>query len=104
MKSLEEIRQQLYSEEFQLTRHALKRQTERNISNDEIREISENVVIIEDYPDDKYAPSSLLLGFTKTDRALHIQVSRMESDVTKIITLYEPNQNDWIDFKVRRIN
>jgi len=31
MKSLEEIRQQLYSEEFQLTRHALKRQTERNI-------------------------------------------------------------------------
>jgi len=104
MKSLEEIRQQLYSEEFQLTRHALKRQTERNISNDEIREISENVVIIEDYPDDKYAPSSLLLGFTKADRALHIHVYIKESDVTKIITLYEPNQNDWIDFKVRRIN
>ena len=32
MKSLAEIRKQLYSQEFQLTRHALKRQTERNIS------------------------------------------------------------------------
>ena len=48
MKSLEEIREQLCSGDFELTRHALKRQAERNISRNDIRDIGENVVIIED--------------------------------------------------------
>lgn len=96
MKSLTAIRQQLQDGSFEFTRHAFKRAIERNISEQELREIGETVEIIEDYPDDKYSPSSLLLGFTQSDRALHIQVSRIESDTTKIITLYEPNQNEWI--------
>ena len=102
MKSLQEIQQQLKAGEFEFTRHALKRAIERNISDREIREISENIEIIEDYPDDKYSPSCLLVGFTLTDRALHLQVSRMESDKTKIITLYEPDLTVWIDYKIRR--
>jgi hypothetical protein len=102
MKTLEEMRKQLCSGEFELTRHALKRQVERNISRNDIRDIGKNVVIIEDYPDDKYSPSCLLLGFTKTKKALHIQVSRIQSDTIKIITLYEPSQSEWIDYKIRR--
>lgn len=102
MKSLAEIRQQLQAGSFEFTRHAFKRAIERNISEQEIRAIGENLEIIEDYPDDKYSPSSLLLGFTKGDRTLHIQVSRMESDTTKIITLYEPNETEWIDYRFRR--
>jgi len=102
MKDLEEIRKQLQSGSFELTRHALKRQVERNISRNDIREIGENVIVIEDYPDDKYSPSCLLLGFTRINRALHIQVSRIESDTSKIITLYEPNQDEWIEYKIRR--
>ena len=103
MKSLEEIRKQLSSGAFELTRHALKRQVERNISNKDVRDTGKNVVIIEDYPDDKYSPSCLLLGFNQASRALHLQVSRIDSDTTKIITLYEPDQNEWIDYKIRRI-
>ena len=102
MKSLQEIQQQLKAGEFEFTRHAFKRLIERNISGREIGEISNNIEIIEDYPDDKYSPSCLLLGFTQVDRALHLQVSRMESDKTKIITLYEPNLSEWIDYKIRR--
>jgi Domain of unknown function (DUF4258) len=102
MKSLLEIRQQLQLGSFEFTRHAFKRAIERNISEQEIREIGENVEMIEDYPDDKYSTSSLLLGFTKGDRILHIQVSRIESDTTKIITLYEPDKNEWIDYRTRR--
>ena len=64
--------------------------------------VGENVEIIEDYLDDKYSPSSLLLGFTQGDRALHIQVSRMESNTIKIITLYEPDDREWIDYRSRR--
>ena len=102
MKALQEIQRQLEIENLEFTRHALKRSIERNISNQEIREIGGNVEIIEDYPEDKYSPSSLLMGFTQVDRPLHIQVSRVESDTLKIITLYEPDQNEWIDCKTRR--
>jgi hypothetical protein len=102
MKSLAEIQAQLQLGKFEFTRHAFKRAIERNISVKEIRAASENIEIIEDYPDDKYSPSSLLLGVTKGDRALHIQVSRVESDITKIIKLYEPNEKEWIDHRIRR--
>jgi Domain of unknown function (DUF4258) len=94
VKSLLEIQRQVQSGDFEFTRHALKRAVERNISNQEIRETGKILEIIEDDPEDKYSPSSLLLGFTSSGRSLHIQVLRITSDTTKIITLYEPNQNE----------
>lgn len=60
MKSIGEIQKQLQLSSFEFSRHAFKRAIERNISEQEIREIGENVERIEDYPDDKYSPSSLL--------------------------------------------
>jgi hypothetical protein len=104
MKSLEEIQQQLQTGRLEFTRHALKRAIERNISEQEIKQTSTRIEIIEDYPDDKYSPSCLLLGFTQNDRALHLQVSRADSDTIKIITLYEPDPTEWIDFRRRKSN
>ena len=101
MKSLEDIRQQLQAGDYEFTRHAFKRAVERNISEQEIIETAANLEMIEDYPDDKYSPSSLLLGFTQRKRALHLQVSRVESDRIKIITLYEPDASQWIEFRRR---
>ena len=76
---------------------------ERNISQREIQETGTNVIIIENYPDDKYSPSCLLLGFTKKKRPLHLQVSRMQSDKLRMITIYEPDKLEWInDFTTRR--
>jgi len=102
MKSLSKIQRQLEAGAFEFTRHAFKRAIERNISEQEVRECGENAELIEDYPEDKYSPSSLLLGFTKGNRALHLQVSRVELITTKIITLYEPNPDEWIDGRIRR--
>lgn len=102
MKSLLDIQRQLQAGDFEFTRHAFKRAVERNISEQEIREIGKNVEVVEDYPEDKYSPSCLLLGVTQGKRSLHIQVSRIESETTKIITLYEPNKDEWIDYKSRR--
>jgi hypothetical protein len=52
---------------------------------------------------DKYSPSALLLGFTAAGRALlHLQVSFGESDLTKIITIYEPDANEWSEHRKRR--
>ncbi|MFO0099710.1 MAG: DUF4258 domain-containing protein [Aphanizomenon sp.] len=103
MKSIDEIREQLQSGNFEFTRHRLKRLVERNISRSEIMETGDNAIIIEDYPDDKYSPSCLILGLTINNRPLHLQVLRRESDMLTIITLYEPEQTEWINYSQRRL-
>ena len=102
MKTLNDIRRQLAAGEFEFSRHAFKRAIERNISDTEIQQAGVRANIIEDYPDDKYAPSSLLLGFTVTGRPLHIQASHVDSDLLKIITIYEPDPAEWYDYTRRR--
>ena len=102
MKSLEDIRRQLSLGEFEFSRHAFKRVVERDISELEIRQAGQGAKIIEDYPDDKYAPSCLLLGFSETGRPLHLQVSYADSDLLKIITIYEPDPTEWYDYSKRR--
>ncbi len=71
MKTLADIQKQLASGMFEFSRHALRRVVERNISEREIREAGANAELIENYPDDKYSPSALLLGGTRTGRWLH---------------------------------
>src|ERR1035437_5293568 len=58
--------------------------------------------VIEEHPGDKYSPSGLLPGFTAAGRPLHFQVSLAGSDATKIITIYEPDPNEWIENRKRR--
>lgn len=65
-------------------------------------EAGKTAKIIEEYPDDKYSPSYLLLGFTKEARPLHMQVSCAETSLVKLITLYEPDPAEWLDSEIRR--
>jgi hypothetical protein len=102
MKTLDEIRRQLSLGQYEFSRHAFKRAVERNISELEIKQAGAKAEIIEDYPDDKYAPSALLLGFTQVGRPLHLQVSYIDSDLVKIITLYEPDEAEWYNYRQRR--
>ncbi len=102
MKTLNQIRSQVSAGEFNFSLHALKRVVERNISEIEIKQVGMNASIIEKYPEDKYSPSCLLLGFTQAGRPLHIQVSLADTDLVKIITLYEPSAEEWIDYSQRR--
>lgn len=103
MLTLENIRNPLTSGRFEFSRHAFRRAVERNISDTEIVEMAQNAELIEDYSDDKYSASCLLLGYTSTGRPLHIQVSRAETDLVKIVTLYEPDPSEWDQgYRVRR--
>jgi len=102
MKTIEELCRQLSAGQFEFSRHAFRRAVERNISDSEIREAGANVRIIEDYPEDKYFPSCLLLGFSKARRPLHLQVSYLDSELVKIITVYEPDPREWYDYERRR--
>jgi len=62
MKAFEQICHQLSAGEFEFSCHSLKRAVERNISDNEIVQAAENAEWIEDYPDDKYSSSFLILG------------------------------------------
>lgn len=102
MKTLAAIQRQLAAGEFDFSRHAFRRVVERNISEQEIRDAGALAEVIEDYPQDKYSPSALLLGFTAAGRPLHFQVSFADADLTKIITIYEPDPNEWMENRKRR--
>ncbi len=99
---IEQIREKVVQGQFEFTRHAVDQSILRHIS---VQELLESIIageIIEDYPDDKYGPSCLIFGLTLSGRPLHIQCSYPTRPLVKIVTLYEPDPNQWIDFKVRR--
>jgi hypothetical protein len=72
------------------------------MSEQEIREAGAAAELIENYPDDKYSPSALFLGFTAGGRALHFQVTLDETAVIKIVTIYQPDSREWVDHRKRR--
>ncbi len=103
MGMLEEIRSKMLRRQYEFSKHTVDQSLIRNISVDEVEEaISGRCEIIEDYPDDKYGPSCLILGFTKAGRPLHLQCSYPSRPLIKIITLYEPDPNLWADFRIRK--
>ncbi|MDP4198857.1 MAG: DUF4258 domain-containing protein [Bacteroidota bacterium] len=97
MKTFDEIRSDLAEGRIELTVHSLKRIVQRNISRREIVEAASKSKIIEDYPEDKYYPSCLILGFARSGRPLHLHVSRVPGPDTRLITIYEPNPEEWVD-------
>ena len=104
MSHLDEIRTKIRNWQFELSRHATNQSIIRRITMQEVCEAIEKCEILEDYPEDKYGPSCLILGFTKSNRPLHIQCSYPSRPLVKLITLYEPDPRRWIDLKIRRKN
>lgn len=102
MAILDEIRTKIRNGQFEFSQHATDQSIIRHISVQEVREAIEQSEAIENYPNDKYGPSCLILGFTQSVRPLHIQCSYPSRPLVKIITLYEPDPSRWMDFKTRR--
>jgi hypothetical protein len=95
------IRDKISVRDYRFSDHAVKRMIKRSIDRIEIEGAVLSGEIIEEYPDDKYAPSCLIYGRTKAGRHLHVQLSLPPAVV--VITVYEPNGTEWIDFRARRI-
>ncbi len=88
--------------EFEFSQHAVDQVLVRHITVEEVREAIAVASVVEDYPTDKYGPSCLLLGFTAAARPIHVQVSYPSRPLIKVVTVYEPDVNRWIDFRHRR--
>ena len=102
MELIQALRNKIASGDFEFSQHAVDQSILRRISLQELRETLAVGEVIEDYPNDKYGPSCLILGFTGVGRPLHVQCSHPSRPLVKVITLYEPDPTQWVDFKQRR--
>lgn len=102
---LQDIRNKIVRREYELSKHAVDQSIVRDIAVSELEQaISGRSEVIEDYPDDKYGPSCLILGFTREGRPLHIQCSYPTRPLIKVVTLYEPDPDLWIDLRTRKVD
>lgn len=103
MAMLEEIQGKILRRQYEFSKHALDQSIIRQIAVSEVEEaIANQSEMIEDYPNDKYGPSCLILGFTQANRPLHVQCSYPSRPLIKIITLYQPDPDLWVDFRIRK--
>ncbi len=103
MGLIAKIRDRVAANEFEFSQHAVDQSILRRISVDEIRQVISTGAVIEDYPQDKYGPSCLILGFTVAGRRLHVQCSYPTRPIVKIITVYDPDPSLWSpDLRERR--
>ena len=102
MALLDDIRDRIARRQYEFSKHAVDQTIIRDISVAELEQaVSSRSEVIEDYPDDKYGPSCLILGFTSSGRPLHVQCSYAKRALVKIITVYEPDPKLWTDFRAR---
>ena len=98
------IRQKVSEGRFEFTEHAVDQIIIRRISIEEFRQVVASGEVIEDYPDDKYGPSCLILGYTESHRPIHIQCSHPTREILKIITVYQPHPSQWINDRTRKLS
>jgi len=98
--SIDVLRSKIQKEEYELTLHALKRRIERKISTEDIEHAILNGEIIEEYPDDEPFPSCLVAGLTKDNKPIHLVCAI--APVVKIITVYVPEEDEWLEYKRRK--
>jgi len=73
---------------------------ERNVSTDELIAIISLGEIIEEYPDDEPCPSVLIMGFINAV-AYHTVIAVCRDHI-RVITVYIPEQDKWIEYRRRR--
>ena len=100
--SISEIRKYCSTRKIEWTLHVAKRLLQRGISANDVEASIQNGSIIEEYPDDYPFPSCLIMGKTATNDVLHV-VCSIGDDKLWIITVYEPNLDEWeSDYRTRK--
>jgi hypothetical protein len=83
--------------------HAVQRMFQRGISPEDVRAVVATGEVIRHYPDDTPYPSRLILGW-RSNRPLHVVVAdNHEAQETIIITVYQPDPDQWEeDFRSKK--
>jgi len=100
MKHDDRIAELIKSGEILISHHARVRMFERNVSTDDLIVIISSGEIIEEYLDDEPCPSVLIRGFI--DAVAYHTVIALCTDHIRVITVYIPEQDKWIEYRRRR--
>jgi len=92
---IEDLRQKIDRGALEYSLHAVRQMVARNITPEEVADAILAGEVIEDYPEDKYGPSCLVLGRTRAGRSLHVQCTYPSRPLVKIVTAYEPDPAEW---------
>jgi len=84
---IDDIKAKFAVDQFEFSQHAVDQSLLESITVAETREAIAAGEVIEDYPNDKYGPSCLILGWTNARRPLHIQCSYPSRPLVKVVTL-----------------
>jgi hypothetical protein len=103
MALVDDIKDKISLRQYEFSKHAVDQTVVRSISVSELEQaICSQSEVIEDYPEDKYGPSCLILGFTSAGRPLHVQCSYPIRPLIRIVTVYEPDPELWVDLRIRK--
>jgi hypothetical protein len=100
MKQSDRIAELIESGEILISHHARVRMFERNVSTDNLITIISSGEIIEEYPGDEPCPSVLIMGFI--DAVAYHTVIALCRDHIRVITVYIPEEDKWIEYRRRR--
>jgi hypothetical protein len=79
MPLIEEIRKKIEADQFEFSKHAVDQSIIRRITVQETREVFSDAEVIEDYPEDKYGPSCLILeGLEQEGRCISNAATRRD--------------------------
>jgi len=92
---IDQIREKFRRGLVEYSLHATRQVVAREISHDEVTQTVLAGEVIEDYSNDKYGPSCLILGRTTNGRVLHAQCSYPSRPLIKVITAYDPDLAEW---------
>lgn len=97
------IRSRIEDRKVFWTYHASMRLARRALTRTDVFGAAPGFVLVESYPDDKYLPSYLVLGFTSSG-PIHVLIAiDVEGDNVRIVTAYRPERAEWADdLKTRR--
>ncbi len=97
------IQERVKQRQYRLTSHAERERGSDRITRREIEEavLSHQAEVIESYPGDVRGRSCLVLGFTKGGGPLHM-VCGLGAEELIIITVYRPDPEQWINWRLRR--
>jgi hypothetical protein len=100
MNGKERIIDLIETGEILISHHARVRMFERNVSTDDLITAISSGEIIESYPDDEPCPSVLIMGLI--DSVVYHTVIAVCTDHIRVITVYIPEENKWIEYRRRR--
>jgi len=75
----------------------------RDLTREDILSAVDSLEIIEEYPEDKYLPSYLLLGAVRQQPLHLLAAADVAGDIIRIVTAYKPDPREWDGSYRRRL-